>query len=278
MWASLICGASLAGCAVPMPVADRTLVPPPDRCDQTITVPDNSFTVASFNIHRGRGLDGMSDLLRTAGVVVGVDLAGMQEVSRGNLEDGLVDQTAVLADLLGHSTGLHFASFDRPIWDGGGRVGLAVTMNLPVINEGRFDLPELEGNGPRPLAWIEARIGNATVHFFDLHVTLTAEVTAEAQRPQIDAALDVINGICDLESDACILLGDLNTPEEGTIIPSLLTHFREAVMAAGFDVAAFTPRRDYIFVTQAVEVITACVVANDASDHPAVIAVLRVGN
>ena len=39
-----------------------------------------SFTVGTYNIHRGRGLDGKRNLTRIAHMIKGCDVVGLQEV------------------------------------------------------------------------------------------------------------------------------------------------------------------------------------------------------
>ena len=39
-----------------------------------------SFTVGTYNIHRGRGLDGKRNLARIARMIEGCDVVGLQEV------------------------------------------------------------------------------------------------------------------------------------------------------------------------------------------------------
>lgn len=61
------------------------------------------LTFATFNIHHGRGEDGVVDLARTAEVIgsLDADLVALQELDRNLARSGHVDQAAELAGLTG---------------------------------------------------------------------------------------------------------------------------------------------------------------------------------
>ena len=272
------------GHKVVLPVPGEIITPPVDRCDLQIPIPESSakaFTVATFNIHGGRGRDGICDLSRVAAVVYGADFVGMQEASSDNLGDGLLDQPAVLAGLLGHPSFTLFTVEERALWDGGGLFGNAFTTSLPVRQMDKFALPSVEGKGPRGLGWVRAAVGPDVIDFFIIHVALTSDVSGDIQSPQVEATLETIAKIRGRPPKPCVFMGDFNCYEDGTIVPRLLEQFNEVLLEAATPSRECTPRRDYIFVSRDLDVLTACLIPNDASDHPAIVAVLtkqRVNN
>ncbi|MBN2561608.1 MAG: endonuclease/exonuclease/phosphatase family protein [Phycisphaerae bacterium] len=272
--AFLVVIACSATCNVVLPVPGEAITPPSDRCDQLVVPPEGAFTVATFNIHGGRGRDGFCDLARVAAVVIGADFVGMQEVSRGNLADGFLDQPMILSGLLGHPSFAFFTVVERAPWDGGGSFGNAFTSSLPVLAQEAFELPSIGSEGPRGLGWVQALVGGRAVDFFVTHLTLTSDPNSDIQAPQVDAALEIIDAIRHGDSTPCVLMGDFNTYENGVIVSHLLERYNEVVLMADACSEDTADRRDYIFVSRDIEVVTACLVPNTASDHPAVVAVL----
>ncbi len=270
---SLTCLAAI-GCNVMRPSPGAGMSAPTDSSDDLVASPVQRFTVATFNIHGGRGRDGISDLSRVAAVVFGADFVGMQEVSTGNLGDGFLDQPAVLADLLGHPSFSLFPVEARAIWDGGGLFGNAYTTSLPVSQEDKFALPSVEGKGPRGLGWVRATVGPDAIDFFITHMALTSDVSGNVQSPQIDAALEIIRKVRGSPPRPCVFMGDFNSYEDGIVVPRLLERFNEVLLETATTSREPTRRRDYIFVSRDLDVLTARLVPNDASDHPAIVAVL----
>lgn len=288
----IICIITL-NCNVVFPHEGQTIIAPSDRCDLTTsgpadavttdtittgtittnTISVDTITVATFNIHGGRGRDGVSNLARTAAVVFGADFVGLQEAGRGHLADRGLDHTEILANMLGHQTYGLFVVNHRAIWDGGGLFGNGFSTSLPVLRRGDFILPAVSGKGPRGLGWVEAKVGDRLVEFFIIHATLSADPAPDAVQPQIDAALATIERLCQPASSPCVFMGDFNVLEDGPVITNLRQRFNEVLYESPN--ATRGPRRDYIFVSKGIEVVTACLVQNDASDHPAIVATLQ---
>ncbi len=231
------------------------------------------FTVASFNIHDGRGRDRRFDLDRTASVLPDVDFVGLQQASRANLRAGFVDQPEELAKRWGHKYYGLFAWDERPIWDGGGLFGNAYTTSLPVLQTGEADLPEIEGEGSRGVGWVKARVGERDVVFFITHITLPDDAGGDAHWPQAAAVLAEIDEVCG-EDRPCVLMGDFNAYPAGPVIQRLLGRFNEVLIDE--ENVETSTRRDYIFVSRHFTILAARLVENDASDHPAVWCRLRL--
>jgi len=265
---------AVVACNVRQPVHDVSVSAPPNRGDERGTSPAARFTVATFNIHGGRGRDGVDDLSRVAAVVKGADFVGMQEIFSRNLGYGLVDQPAVLADLLGHPSFSIFTVEARAIWDGGGLFGNAFSTSLSVLQVDKFALPSVEGKGPRGMGWVRAAVGPDDIDFFIIHIAMTSDIAGDIQSPQIDAALEIIDRVRGRPPRPCVFMGDFNSHEDGVIVPRLLERFNEVLLEVATSTKEPAPRRDYIFVSRDLDVLSARLIPNDASDHPAIVAVL----
>lgn len=214
------------------------------------------ITIASFNIHGGKGVDGRTDLARTATALDGVDFAGLQEVRW--LPGEAENQAFLLARRRGG-----FASYlpteRRWGWDHFGNGWLSRSpvrwqVTIPLVNTRRkayrcATLLEL-GDGPpegiRVLLVHADREGDRAAHLR----TIT-KLFRSLQSP-------------------CVLLGDLNANASEPLLDELLTD-PTITVAAGRD----APRRNDWLLVRGLTVTASNVVDNGASDHPAVIATLR---
>lgn len=171
--------------------------------------------VLSYNIHHGRGTDGVVDLERIAGVIRGcaADVVLLQEVDDRTDRTGRIDQTAEL----GRLTGLH-AEFGRQIDFQGGRYGQAILSRTP-LEEPRVHV--LSGDPDR-----ETRIAfsvRTTVAGRPLVVVGThlhhRDPTARLEQARAIEALD-------LGAGPAILGGDLNAVPGSEPLAALLASWR----------------------------------------------------
>ena len=102
-----------------------------------------TLRVVAYNIRHGQGMDDRVDLARVAETLraLDADVVTLQEVDDRTERTGGVDQTAVLADLLGYH-GLHGPH--RPYQ--GGFYGNAVLSRLPVLSETTHPIPAASGS------------------------------------------------------------------------------------------------------------------------------------
>jgi endonuclease/exonuclease/phosphatase family metal-dependent hydrolase len=143
------------------------------------------FTIASYNIHKGAGLDRRVDLDRIADVMreIDADLVGVQEVFR--------PQALELAELLGFQVAM------GPIRERDGLpYGNAVLTRLPIRGSRTFDLsrPDREPrggirldlgipNGGIPNGGIpNGDAGDGLLHVFNVHFGLKIRERAEQVR------------------------------------------------------------------------------------------------
>jgi endonuclease/exonuclease/phosphatase family metal-dependent hydrolase len=155
---------------------------------------DMTFTVASYNIHKGAGLDRRVDLDRIADVLqeIDADLVGLQEVFR--------PQAMGLAERLGVQVAMGVTR-ERD----GQSYGNAVLTRLPILGSQTFDLSrptrEPRGGIRLDLSMADGRL----LHVFNVHFGLKIRERAEQVRMLIQEHIrhDELTG-------PRVLMGDLN--------------------------------------------------------------------
>ena len=118
------------------------------------------LTVASYNIHKGQGIDGRVDLMRIAAVIeeLDADLVGVQEIYR--------PQAEMLAKRLGVE--MHMGvTHTRPE----GAYGNAVLTRLPARGSGTFDLTH-SLREPRGGIRVDLLLPDGLLHLFNVHFGL----------------------------------------------------------------------------------------------------------
>ena len=141
----------------------------------------STVRVATYNIHKCRGLDGRVRPLRIAEVLreVRADVIGLQEVL--SLEGGRPeqDQARFLAEALGLEMRLGFV---RPLR--GGRYGNLVLSALPLGLGCSYDL-SVAGREERGCLRADVHLGeDATLHVFNVHLG-TSFVERRQQGPRL---------------------------------------------------------------------------------------------
>lgn len=171
-------------------------------------VVEQPFRIVSYNIKRGLGNDGKTDLKRTAAVLKKLkpDFVGLQEVDKDVRRSGKIDQAAKLAREL--KMNYIFAPFmDYQ----GGHYGLAVLSRYPIGNVTVVDLPK--GNEPRVALAVEVELPDESkLMLVNLHFDWVEDDTYRfAQATKLKEYLDRLK-------IPYILLGDFNDgPESRTV-------------------------------------------------------------
>jgi endonuclease/exonuclease/phosphatase family metal-dependent hydrolase len=174
-----------------------------------------SLVFASYNIHRGLGLDRRLDLDRTAGVIaeIGPDVIGLQEVIR---EDGAAhqDQAAYLAEQLGMTLVMGVV---RPYR--GGTYGNAVLSRLPVLGWAACDLSH-GAREPRACLRVDLDVEGRALHVFNCHFGLALR----ERRRQVDLLSRFIRDIAALIGPR-VVMGDFNEWHPGPVSRRLKREF-----------------------------------------------------
>ena len=230
------------------------------------------LVIASYNIHRGVGLDGRLDLARIADVIAetGADVIGLQEVIRldGHHEE---DQAAFLAARLGMNlvmgeTRMH----------GSGTYGNAVLTRLPVHSSARCDL-SWRTREPRGCLRVDVGLGDATLHVFNCHLGLNLR----ERRRQLDLLAGFIAASHELPGPR-VLMGDFNEWHFGPITRGLRREFTSPMRRLRRTHPAWFPlfKLDRIYWDMELEgrafQVHRSRLARKASDHLPVICTLRL--
>ena len=229
------------------------------------------LVVASYNIHRGVGLDRRRDLDRIARVIgeMAPDVIGLQEVVRVNgVPDA--DQARYLAAALGMTVVM---GETRPFGDG--TYGNAVLTRLPVLGSSRCDL-SCDGREPRGALRVDLGVDDTAVHVFNCHFGLAFH----ERRAQIEL-LHTFLRATDCEGPR-LLMGDFNEWHRGPVTRGLRREFSSPMRRLRRTHTAVFPlfRLDRIYWDVELQGETFHVhrsrLARVASDHLPVVARVRV--
>ncbi len=205
------------------------------------------LVVMSYNIHVGRGLDGVLDLERIAGVIKSVnpDIVSLQEIDKKVARSGRVNQAAELSRL----TGMEYV-FGRAIDFGGGQYGNVVLSRMPILDSKVVPLP---GSELRCALTVTVEIPRAgeekeKLTFIATHLDHRSH---EGRMESIDIIEKII---ADADGSLAILAGDINARPGSPEIHKLDETWLNATEAEGFyTFRADNPTHqiDYIFVRPA---------------------------
>ena len=227
--------------------------------------------VASYNIHRGVGLDRRYDLDRIAGVIAEIepDVIGLQEVVR---EDGLpaADQALYLASRLNMTVVMGETRAFRA-----GTYGNAVLTRLPVTASLRCDL-SCNGREPRGCLRVDLSVGETILHVFNCHFGLGFR----ERRDQVTLLSGFLKA-ADCEGPR-LVVGDFNEWHRGPVSRGLRREFSSPMRRMRRTHPAWFPlfRLDRIYWDVELEGeefhVHRSRLARVASDHLPVVARLRV--
>jgi endonuclease/exonuclease/phosphatase family metal-dependent hydrolase len=225
---------------------------------QLVSLPGNSFRIASFNIHGGKGRDQRLDLDRVAACIAEAraDFVGLNEVhgtmfgTRRNQADGLGQKLAMASQFVPTECRFWQPSFGNGLLS---RVATTPVHKLPLTCT--------QGRKYRTATLTSFQAGNQTVRVISVHLDRVRD--RESQLEQ------VFSLFCDLQAPA-ILMGDLNTfPDDPLLKPWLERGDIQDAVGDHLGESAPPRRIDWIF-TRGLDTVDAGYLDNEASDHPLV--------
>ena len=229
----------------------------------------NELSVASYNIHKGVGIDRRRDLARTAAVIaeIGADILALQEAdTRFGPRKGLLDLDSIRRDL-----GLIAVPLDG-VGDAHGWHGnLLLVRNALVQEVHQVILPGLE---PRGAMVTDLVIAGQPLRIVNAHLGLLPKSRAAQVRA-------LIARIGQLDCRPTLLMGDLNEWRvKGVVLQTLAKHFQIAAARPSFPASYPLLALDRMMLSHG-ELLD--VAAHDsplsrrASDHLPIKAKLRLG-
>lgn len=247
--------------------------------------------VMSFNIAHGLGMDGVTDIERTAAVIEDscASIVGLQEVDRFFGErSSFMDQVEWLGERLGmytaYGANLDFASDEagKP----NQQYGNAILSKYPITyskNHHMTPVKQWYGNDEqRGVLEAVIEIGDMAVNVFNAHLSLKDE--------ELKVSVDEILALTEKSKFPCIVLGDFNAPPFYAPIRKMSNHFTDAFLKmkngdaytypstysynkTGVDLKPVT-RIDYIFFSPELEVVQTATISTAVSDHLPIVAEL----
>lgn len=230
-------------------------------------------TVVTLNLHFGRAPDGSLALDRVAAELRAweADVVLLQEVDRGRLRSGRVDQARRLGRLLGMEVALGLNRQVPP-----GASGNAVLSRHPIIDSGNTPLPGRPGEVARGLLRATLEVDGHRIDVFATHLESTSARTRTVQSRAVVGRV--------LRSRRPVVLGgDLNSrperpPVRRLVRAGLVDAWEAAGRGEGFTVPAGSPGRriDFVLADKSFRVRSADVLLSAVSDHRAVRAELAL--
>jgi len=175
------------------------------------------IVIASYNIHRGVGMDRRRDLDRIADVIVetGADVIGLQEVIRA---DGHARRDADQAAYLAARLRMQLVMGETRTYDGNGTYGNAILTRVPIVGSARVDLSR-GLREPRGCVRVDVSVDGTSVHVFNCHFGLAFR----ERREQLELLARFIRaGSCE---GPRVVMGDFNEWHRGPVTRGLRQEF-----------------------------------------------------
>jgi endonuclease/exonuclease/phosphatase family metal-dependent hydrolase len=217
----------------------------------------SQFTVATYNIRRSKGLDGVRDLSRTVGVLraAKADIIGLNELS-GTLFYGLDNQAAQIGSSL--ESGWLFAPTYRLLLQDYFGNGLVSRWPVEWWQIHPLVADEIEEQSFRNLIVAKIRMGSANVHILVTHLDRSG-----VRPQQLKQVLDTFNAL----PMPAILVGDLNTLESEALLGDYIA--RNDVTDAIVTATGNTDGKIDWIISRGLTVLGGGMEEAGVSDHPA---------
>jgi endonuclease/exonuclease/phosphatase family metal-dependent hydrolase len=212
-----------------------------------------TLKIGSFNIHSGKGSDGVRNLVRIANLLSDEDFVGLYEV-RAN-SDGKPNQAAALGSL--QDADWLFAPTESQWWSE--HFGNGLIHRIPVRSVLRLPLINTRGKAYRNAILSTVLLDGTDVRVIAVHIDREAD-----RRQQLQSMIDLFLNL----KEPCVLMGDLNT----TADDPLLTGLRDqpgvhSPLHESLEEGPPSQSIDWIF-TRGLKTVSATLVETTASDHP----------
>lgn len=231
--------------------------------------------VATYNVHRSRGLDQRTLPARIGAVVasLGADIVALQEVVGPGLS-GAEGHIAAIAEAAGMPWVMApTRRYKRHLY------GNAVLSSYPILEHARYDLPS-QKREPRCCQRVDLDVHGHTLHFFNVHLG-TGLMERRRQAVHLANILDGMDG-----PGPRIMLGDFNEWTRGPATHVLMerldsldltTHLRRRRTYPGFLPVLHL---DHIYYRGVAHVVAVDLPRTSrtlvASDHLPLVATLRI--
>jgi endonuclease/exonuclease/phosphatase family metal-dependent hydrolase len=180
----------------------------PKASSNSRPVSDDLLRIATYNIHRGRGLDGRVSLHRIADVLreIDADVVGVQEVYETQAEH------------LAHELGMQFVTGVTVHRTDGAR-GNAILTHLPLEGVATFDL-SVRTREARGGLRVDLRFHTQLLHVFNVHLGLRRRERATQVKVLVERHI-----LWDDRTGPRIVIGDLNEWFPGRVGRALRREF-----------------------------------------------------
>jgi endonuclease/exonuclease/phosphatase family metal-dependent hydrolase len=239
----------------------------------TLTPAEYPLTIMTYNIHVGKGMDGIVSLERIADEIkkTSCDLAGIQEVDRFTRRSPM-DQPAILAKLMGYNV-----AYSKNLDYQGGEYGIAILSSLPIVEKRSLHYSVMGQKESRGALAVKIRLpaSGKPLWFVTTHLG-----TDDSGAEQLQQVKELLEWLRRLGMGSVIVAGDFNQTPDSAAICLLRSEFVDLFIDSGegngatFDALKPKERIDYLFVRKMdfARLLSIRVPETNASDHRPVVA------
>ena len=238
-----------------------------------VSIAAEPLVVITYNIHHGRGMDGVVDLDRIVAVIRAFDphVVCLQEVDRNLPRTEHLDFPKRFAEKLGMTV-----LFEPNYQFDGGDYGNATLTRLPVKAYRNIALPNPINAEPRGCLAATIECQGQLIDVFNTHLGLNGQ----ERLAQAEAIIEAFG------EHPVILAGDMNELAAAPGMQRFLEHLKDTIEKQTDDTRGTVPvgapmrRIDYILVDERFETLSATILFNEetqvASDHLPYVATIRL--
>lgn len=224
-----------------------------------------AFTIMTFNIHHGEGLDGRVNIKRIADLIQHekADVIALQEVDRYRWRSGYVDQAKELAELLGMDM-----RFAPSLTYTAGQYGNAILSRYPIEDSSYTLLPGKKET--RSLLEVKIKVNSESVRIATTHLGLS----------KVDRSLQLarISEMVTNYDDPLVIAGDFNMELHSSPFKIDTYQLTNVPLRADMTSTFVGGKRiDHIFTNRKI-VQSSWAIPTIFSDHFPIITIIRLGS